>query len=90
MAELTVRVTPRSARPGVARTADGTLEVRVRAPALEDRANREARERVAEAFGLSAARVGLIRGARARVKVLRLEGLDGEALRDALARLPLR
>jgi uncharacterized protein (TIGR00251 family) len=72
---LTVRV---ELKPG-ARTAglagDGAiLRVKVKAPPIDGRANAEAIELIAHAFGVSKSRVALASGARSRIKRFRIDG----------------
>ena len=55
---------------------DGVLVVRVSAPALEGRANRAVCRLLAHRLGVPASRVTLIRGERARDKVVRIDGVD--------------
>lgn len=74
---ISVRVTPRSPRPGVSVGAE-SLAVRVRAPALEGRATREALQRLAGALGVAPSRVRLRSGPRSRTKVYVVEGLSPE------------
>jgi uncharacterized protein (TIGR00251 family) len=83
---VTVRLTPRAAREAVELRDDGTLTVRVTAPPVDGRANAALERAVAKAVGLAPSRVALVRGARSRDKVLRIDGLDAAGLRERLAR----
>ena len=78
-----VRVHPRSAREKVTLTADDTLEVWVTAPALDGRANTALLALLAWRLGLRPREVVLVRGERARRKLVDLP-LDVQALRQAL------
>jgi hypothetical protein len=82
---LHVRLTPRAAREQVTLLDDGTLAVRVSAPPVDGRANAALERAVAGALGVARSRVSLVRGARGRDKTLRVEGLDGAAVRRLLA-----
>lgn len=85
-ARLTVRVTPRAKRPGLAgRRADGALLVRVGAPPEDGRANAEVCAVVAKALGLRAREVSVIVGPTSRDKVLEVSGLSAEELEARLA-----
>jgi uncharacterized protein (TIGR00251 family) len=75
-AELRVRVTPRANRNEIAGERDGVLLVRVTAPPEGGRANDAVCRVVARALRIAPTRVRLVRGASARQKVLRLEGLE--------------
>ena len=72
---LTVRVQPRSSRPGIERRGK-EIVVRVAAPPEGGRATEEARRVVAGALGVSRSTVTLRSGARSRVKVFEVEGLS--------------
>lgn len=81
-ATLTVRVTPRAARAGVVRVADGVVFLRVTAPPVEGAANAATIALLAEALGVSRSRVVLRSGASGRLKRVTIEGV---AAVDALA-----
>lgn len=83
---LTVRVTPRAKRPGIAgRRADGAVLVRVSAPPEDGRANAEVCAVVAKALGVRAREVSVVVGATSRDKVLEIDGLAAD---EVDARLP--
>jgi uncharacterized protein len=75
MGTITVRVTPRSARPGVD-VRDGRIVVRVQAPPVDGRATEEARRRLAEALGVPGSTVRLRSGAASRDKSFEVDGVD--------------
>jgi len=60
------------------------LLVRVTAPALGGRANDALCRLIAKRAGVGVRRVSILRGMRAREKVLRVEGLTSAELRRAL------
>jgi uncharacterized protein len=83
--ELDVRVIPRAARDELAGTRDGRLLVRVTAPPLDGRANAAVCALLAKAAGVPKGAVSVVRGASARDKRVRIEGVDDEpAVRAAL------
>ena len=84
---LSVRVTPNARRDEIAGWVGDDLKVKVRAPALEGRANEALCEFVARELGLPRGAVALARGAKSRSKLLEVRGLAAQALRD---RLPAR
>ena len=84
MATLTVRVQPRSARPGLERR-DGDVVVRVAAPPVEGRATEEARRLIADRLGLPRSAVTLRSGVRARVKIFVIDGLTDEQIHARIA-----
>jgi len=58
--------------------------VRVAAPAVDGKANRELMRFLAERLGIRPAAVRLIRGERSRMKVVVIAGLDADAVRSRL------
>jgi uncharacterized protein YggU (UPF0235/DUF167 family) len=84
---LTVRVTPRAAREGVARDADGTVRVRVTAAPVDGAANAAVVRALASALDLPARDVTLVAGATGRVKQFEVPlsegGLDRRLPRQA-------
>ena len=84
MGLVTVRVSPRSARPGVAVDERGIV-VRVRAAPERGRATEEARRALAAALGIAAAGVRLSSGARSRTKIFEVDGLDQAAAQVRLS-----
>jgi uncharacterized protein (TIGR00251 family) len=83
---VTVRVTPRAARDAIESVdAEGTLRVRVRAAPVDGAANEALRQLLAAELGLRTSAVEVVRGATARRKVIRIDGVGAAAL---LARWP--
>jgi uncharacterized protein YggU (UPF0235/DUF167 family) len=64
---------------------DGVLLVRVRAPPMDGRANAELCRLIAKHAGVGVRSVAVTRGASAREKLVRVEGIDEEELRRRLA-----
>jgi uncharacterized protein YggU (UPF0235/DUF167 family) len=56
----------------------------VTAPPVDGRANDALRRLIARRAGVAPSRVAVIRGEKARDKVVRVEGLDEAALRERL------
>ncbi len=69
-----VLVRPRSSRPSVGGSHDGSLVVRVREPATDGRANKAVVEAVAEALGVSRGAVRIATGTSARRKFVEIDG----------------
>jgi uncharacterized protein len=80
-----VRLQPRSKRDEIVGERDGTLVVRVSAPPLEGRANDALCKLLAKRVGVATGRASVVKGASAREKVVRI---DGVAASDAGTRLP--
>lgn len=83
-ATVTVRVVPNASREGVAGVTEGVVRIRLRAPAVEGKANRALVAFLAGDLGVRASAVRIIRGESSRTKVISIEGLDGD---EAAARL---
>jgi uncharacterized protein YggU (UPF0235/DUF167 family) len=80
VANLRVRVVPRSGRTAVERGPGSEVVVRVRAAPQAGRATAEAAGALAAATGLPKSAVSLRTGARSRTKVFTLEGLSDDDL----------
>jgi uncharacterized protein (TIGR00251 family) len=78
---FSVRVAPRAASSQIGGERDGALVVRVTAPPAEGAANDAVIRVVAKALDLPPSAVRLVRGARARTKVLSVPAGREEALR---------
>jgi uncharacterized protein (TIGR00251 family) len=65
----------------------GVVEIRVKEPAREGKANAACRKALARALGVPASTLELVRGEHARVKVFRCSTLDPAELAARLARL---
>jgi uncharacterized protein YggU (UPF0235/DUF167 family) len=62
----------------------GAVVIRVSAPPVDGKANAALCRLIAKAAGVAPSRVSVIRGHGAREKVVRVEGVEEAALRDAL------
>ncbi len=83
-ARLILRVTPNASRDEVKAVSTDLVEIRLRAPAVEGRANRALIEFLAAKLGVRPRAVSLERGATSRLKVVAVADLD---LPEALRRL---
>ncbi len=81
---LSVKTIPGASREEIDGWAGGELKVRVRAPALDGRANEALCKLLASRLILPVRAVVLVRGAKSRHKVVRVDGLDAV---EATARL---
>jgi hypothetical protein len=70
-----VRVQPRASKDEVAGVIDGKLKVRLRAPALEDRANEALCEYLAELLKTPKAAVRILSGHHSRSKRVEVRGV---------------
>jgi uncharacterized protein (TIGR00251 family) len=85
-ADLRVRVQPRAKRAGIGEWRGDALVVRVTAPPVEGRANAAVRKAIAEAAGVPASKVTIVRGRASRDKTLRVEGVSADYLVRRLGR----
>ena len=81
---LTVKVKPRSSRPGVEAAASGELVVCVHAAAVEGAANQEMIEVLARALRVPRSAVHIVQGERSRKKRVAVAGM---AAVEVVARL---
>jgi uncharacterized protein (TIGR00251 family) len=80
-----IRVVPRASRDELAGFDDaGRLKVRLTAPPVEGAANRALIKLLAKHLGLSKSAVTVIRGETSRNKLVEIDGLSDDAVRNAL------
>lgn len=81
MARITVRVTPRAGRDAIDGWRDGALRVRLSAAPADGRANDALVRLIAGSLGVAPGAVTIVHGAKSRVKVLDVAGVDDDAVR---------
>jgi len=79
-AAFSVRVLPRSAREEVAGIAGDAVRIRLKAPAVENRANEALVRFLSRALGVPCGQVELLAGQRTRHKVVRIHGMSREEI----------
>jgi uncharacterized protein len=79
--KLEVRLTPRARRDQISGVRDGVLQVRVKAPPIDGRANEALRKLIAKRAGVPKSQVTIVRGERSRQKLLAVQGADPDAIR---------
>ena len=84
-AHIAVRLQPRASRDAIVGMRDGVLAVRVSAPPVDGRANQAVCRLIARAVGVGRTSVSVVRGERSRDKIVRVDGVDEETARRALA-----
>lgn len=82
--EIAVRLKPRGSRDELLGMRDGVLEAKVTAPPVDGRANKALCKLVAKRVGVAPSRVSVVRGPKSREKVVRVEGVDRDAVETAL------
>jgi uncharacterized protein (TIGR00251 family) len=85
-ASLAVHVTPRAHETAIVGWRGEVLYVRVVAPPVDGRANAAVEQLLASALGLPRRDVQIVAGAGSRQKLVRVDGLDDQALRRLLGR----
>lgn len=85
-AHVAVRLQPRASRDEIVGLRDGVLVVRVSAPPVDGRANKALCKLIARRAGVAPTRVAVVRGERARDKLVLVEGVAPAALAAALER----
>ncbi len=81
---IDVRLRPRGSRDELAGMRDGVLQAKVTAAPVDGKANRALCKLIAKRVGVPPSRVAVVRGEKSREKVVRVEGIDETALREAL------
>jgi uncharacterized protein (TIGR00251 family) len=84
-ATLSVRVQPRARSDVLVGLRDGAIVVRVAAPPLDGRANDAVCRLLADVLGVRASALTILRGERARDKVIAIDGVD-QATAEAAVR----
>jgi hypothetical protein len=83
-ARIEVHLQPRASRDELLGLRDGVLQARVCAAPVDGEANRALCRLIARRAGVAPSRVEVIRGERARLKLVRVVGLDERGLAEAL------
>jgi uncharacterized protein (TIGR00251 family) len=73
--EITLRCQPGAARRGIVGVHGDALKVKVRAPALTGRANKELISLISNLLGARSRDISLVSGERGRMKWVRVEGV---------------
>ncbi|HXY01805.1 MAG TPA: DUF167 domain-containing protein [Candidatus Limnocylindrales bacterium] len=81
---LTVRVQPRASRDEITGAIDGTLKVRLRAPAVENRANEALIQFLAGVLKTPKSAVRIRGGARSRIKHIEISGVTRQQIETLL------
>ena len=87
MATLRVHVVPNAKNNGVAGTHGDAIKIRLRAPAIEGKANAALVGFLSERLKISGRQIVLLRGQKSRDKVVRIDGLGAE---EILRRIMIR
>lgn len=83
-AVFSVRVQPRASKDEIAGELGGALKVRLRAPAVEDRANEALVEFLAELLKTPKSAVRILSGDRSRTKRIEIRGVTSQQIHALL------
>ena len=83
-AKVSLRVYPNAARNEVLGLAEGVLRVKVSAPPVKGKANRELIAFLSQCLGVSKDRLSIISGHTGRNKVIAIDGLNREEVMQRL------
>ena len=84
MARITIKAHPRAKRSAVAGRLGGAWKLDLAAPPVDGKANDECVRFFAELANVPRARVRIVTGASARMKVVEIEGMEQTALERLL------
>ncbi len=79
-----VRVQPRSSHEGIVGCWNQALKVRLTAPPLEDRANRQLLELLADCLAIPRASIKILSGHRSRLKTVQVVTLSRKELKSRI------
>jgi len=83
---IEVYVQPRASATEVAGMHDGRVKVRLAAPPVDGAANAELVRFVAARLGVAKAKVRIVAGESSRRKMIEVDGVDAQAIKDQLTR----
>ena len=83
---FSVRVQPRASKDEIVGEMNAALKIRLRAPAVEDRANEALIEFLAQTLNTSKAAVRILSGERSRTKRIEVRGVTADQLHQLLIR----
>jgi uncharacterized protein (TIGR00251 family) len=87
-ATITLRVQPNAKRSEVLKLEDGVLHVRVAAPPVKGKANRELIDFLSNSLGVGKGSITIDKGFTSRNKVIAVSGLDREGIMKRLGVAP--
>jgi len=83
---LTVKVTPNANRNEIIAFSNGVLQVRIAAPPVKGKANKELTDFLSKTLGVRKSSISIVKGQTSRNKVIAIEGMSRE---DIIKRLSL-
>jgi hypothetical protein len=83
---FSIRVQPRAQCNQIVGQFDGSLKIKIAAPPVEGKANAECQRFLASIFGVKRSDVEILTGELARVKIVRIRGMDERMFLDVVER----
>ena len=85
---ITVRVQPNAKRNEVVRFEDDVLYIKIAAPPVKGKANAVLLTFLSDTLGVSKSRLSIEKGATSRIKVITIEGMSQEEVKEFIGGLP--
>ena len=79
---LAVQITPNARRSEIVGWLGGKLKIKIKAPPVDGKANAELVRFLAKKFGVRQNAVRLLRGETAKTKLIEIEGIEEETVRN--------
>jgi uncharacterized protein (TIGR00251 family) len=83
---LIVKVTPNASHNEITGFTDGVLQVKVAAPPVKGKANKELTDFLSRTLGVSKSSISIVKGHTSHNKVIAIEGLSREEIMKRLSR----
>ena len=83
--EISVQVHPNAGKNEIAGITDGVWRIKVAAPPVKGKANKELVAYLSRLLGVGKSRIGIIKGHTARRKIITIDGLTQEDITERLA-----
>jgi len=83
--EISVQVHPNAAKNEVAGITDGVWRIRVAAPPVKSKANKELVSYLSRLLGVSKSQIAIIKGQTTRKKIIAIDGLTQEDITKRLS-----
>jgi uncharacterized protein len=82
--ELTISVVPRSSRCEIAGIHNNSLRIKLTSPPVDNEANIQCCAFIAKLLGIAKGQVSIVHGKTSRRKVVRVDGVNEELIREQL------
>jgi len=73
---ISVKVTPRAKESLIIEDFEGNLKIKVKSPPIDNRANQEIIELLADYYKISESQIQIIQGSKSRNKLIKISGLS--------------